>query len=89
MALTVRNGGCEDIRLALNSVGPVIVRAHRAEKVLRGKLVTDALLSEAGEVAATEVEPTDDMRGSADYKRHLVKVLVPRATRQALDRLNG
>ncbi|MCZ6789594.1 MAG: xanthine dehydrogenase family protein subunit M [Chloroflexi bacterium] len=89
VALKVRSGECEDIRLALNSVAPVIVRAHRAEEVLRGKRVTDELVNEAGEVAATEVEPTDDMRGSADYKRHLVKVLVPRAMRQALERIDG
>ena len=89
VALTVRSGQCEDIRVALNSVAPVILRAKRAEEVVRGKQVTDKLLREMGEVAATEVNPTDDMRGSPDYKRDLVKVLVPRATRQALERIES
>ena len=84
LALTVQNGRCEDIRVALNSVAPVILRAKRAEEVLRGKQITDELLREMGEVASAEVNPTDDMRGSPDYKRDLVKVLVPRAARQAL-----
>ena len=86
VALGVRNGRCEAIRVALNSVAPVILRAKRAEEVVRGKQVTDELLRKMGEVASAEVNPTEDMRGSPDYKRDLVKVLVPRAIRQALDK---
>ena len=86
LTLSVRNDHCEDIRLALNSVAPTILRAKRAEGVLRGKKVTDQLLREMGETAATEVDPMDDNRGSADYKRELVKVLVRRAAKEALQR---
>jgi len=86
-ALRCSNGFCEDIRLALNSVAPTILRAKRAESVLRGKKVTDSLLQEMGEVAATEVDPMDDNRGSAEYKRELVKVLVRRAAKEALERI--
>ena len=75
--------------MALNSVAPVILRAKKAEEVLRGKQVTDELLQEMGEVASAEVNPTDDMRGSSDYKRDLVKVLVPRAAMQALEWVGG
>ena len=89
VALSMRNGRCEDIRLALNSVAPTILRAKKAEEVVRGKPVTSELLQEMGEVAATEVDPTDDIRGSAAYKRDLVKVLVRRATQEALNRING
>ncbi|HXG50700.1 MAG TPA: xanthine dehydrogenase family protein subunit M [candidate division Zixibacteria bacterium] len=86
VALTVKaaNGTCEDVRLGLNSVGPTIIRATRAEEVLRGRVVNDAVLHEMGEVAATEVDPVDDNRGSAEYKREMVKVLVRRAAAQAL-----
>jgi carbon-monoxide dehydrogenase medium subunit len=62
------------------------VRARKAEEVLRGKQITDAALQEMGEVAATECDPTDDNRGSAEYKLDLVKVLVPRAAKEALER---
>lgn len=87
LTLRVQNDLCEDIRLALNSVAPTILRAKRAESVLRGKKITDHLLQEMGEIAATEVDPMDDNRGSADYKREMVKVLVRRAAREALQRV--
>jgi carbon-monoxide dehydrogenase medium subunit len=89
VAITVRakNDTCEDIRLGLNSVASTIVHAKKAEEVLRGKSITDATLRELGEVAATEVDPMDDNRGSAEYKRELVKILVRRAAQEALQRL--
>lgn len=88
VAITLRGqeSTCEDARLALNSVASTIVRAKRAEEVLRGRRLTDEVLREAGEVAASEVDPVDDNRGSADYKRDLVKVLVRRAAQEALRR---
>jgi aerobic carbon-monoxide dehydrogenase medium subunit len=90
VAITLRGQDrtCEDARLALNSVASTIVRAKRAEEVLRGRRLTDEVLREAGEVAASEVDPVDDNRGSADYKRDLVKVLVRRAAEEALGRLS-
>jgi carbon-monoxide dehydrogenase medium subunit len=80
------SGTCEDIRIGLNSVASTIVRAKKAETVLRGRSVTDAALQEMGEVASTECDPTDDNRGSADYKREMVKVLVRRAAKEAFER---
>jgi carbon-monoxide dehydrogenase medium subunit len=90
VALTLKasNDTCEDIRIGLNSVASTIVRARKAEEVLRGKPITDAALQEMGEVAATECDPTDDNRGSAEYKLDLVKVLVRRAAQEAYQRLN-
>jgi aerobic carbon-monoxide dehydrogenase medium subunit len=86
LTLRMKNGLCEDIRLGLNSVASTIVHATKAENVLRGWEVTDARLQELGEVAATEVDPMDDNRGSAEYKREMVKVLVTRAAHEALAR---
>ena len=88
IALTLRtqNGVCEDIRLGLNSVASTIVHATKAEAVVRGFEVSEAKLQELGEVAATETDPVDDNRGSAEYKRQMVKVLVPRAVKEALQR---
>jgi carbon-monoxide dehydrogenase medium subunit len=88
VALTVKtsNGACEDVRLGLNSVAPTIIHARKAEEVLRGKPINDAIVREMGEVAATEVDPMDDNRGSAEYKREMVKVLVSRAAAEAIQR---
>jgi CO/xanthine dehydrogenase FAD-binding subunit len=41
-----------------------------------------------GDIAAPEIDPMDDNRNSADYKRELVKVLVRRAAQEALQRLS-
>ena len=86
ITLSVKNGICEDVRLGLNSVASTIVRAKQAEETLRGKAIDDAVLRQMGEVAASETDPVDDNRGSADYKREMVKVLVQRAAKEALQR---
>ena len=86
LTLKANNGACDDIRIGLNSVASTIVRVRKAEEVLRGKPITDSALREMGEVAASECDPTDDNRGSAEYKLDLVKVLVPRAAQEALRR---
>jgi carbon-monoxide dehydrogenase medium subunit len=87
VTLDAKNGICEDVRVGLNSVASTIVRPKRAEQVLRGQQINDARLREMGEIAATEVDPMDDNRGSAEYKREMVKVLVRRAAKEALERL--
>ena len=89
ITLQARNGTCEDVRLGLNSVSSTIVRAKKAEAVLRGKSIDDATVQKMGEVAATECDPMDDNRGSAEYKREMVKVLVRRAAAEALKMIEG
>ena len=89
ITLQARNGTCEDVRLGLNSVASTIVRAKKAEAVLRGKSIDDATVQKMGEVAATECDPMDDNRGSAEYKREMVKVLVRRAATEALKMLES
>ena len=86
ITLDVKDGICQDVRLGLNSVSSIIVHAKNAEAIIRGKAISDDLLREMGEVATSECDPTDDNRGSAEYKRELVKVLVPRAANEAIQR---
>jgi len=89
LALRGQNGRCEDIRVALNSVGSTIFRAKKAEEVVRGNPITHELLREMGNIAATEADPIDDQRGSAEYKLELIKVLVRRAGEQALQQIKS
>ncbi|MGH7768925.1 MAG: FAD binding domain-containing protein, partial [Candidatus Binatia bacterium] len=86
VAFTLRMQGdtCDDVRLALNAVAPTILRAKRAEEILRKQKISDKLISEMAEVAANETDPIDDNRGSAEYKREMVKVMVRRAAAEAL-----
>ena len=90
VALTMKAhaGVCDDVRVALNSVGSVIIHATEAEAVLRGQPISHENLTKMGEIAATEVDPMDDNRGSAEYKREMVKVLVRRAAEEAYRRLS-
>jgi len=84
LTLRQRDGACEDLRLGLNSVGPKIFRARRSEEVVRGQRINEKLVTQMAEVAADEADPIEDVRGSADYKREMVKVMVRRAMQQAL-----
>lgn len=86
LAMRLKQDRCEDIRLALNSVAPIILRATKAEAILRGQKIDNDRVAKMAEVASTEVDPMDDNRGSAEYKRELVRVLVRRAVKQALER---
>jgi carbon-monoxide dehydrogenase medium subunit len=78
---------CEEARIGLGSVAPTPLRARAAEDVLRGQELTEAVLREAGEAAAAECDPLADVRGSAEYKREMVKVWLARTVRRALERV--
>lgn len=75
---------CEDVRIGLGSVGTTPIRARQAEAVLRGRRITPELMRQAGEAAQGEVDPLDDFRGSADYKRQMAGVFTRRALERAL-----
>ena len=81
-----KTGAVSDIRIALGAVAPVPMRAKRAERVLKGKVATDELIKEAGEVASQEAKPISDIRASAEYRKEMVKVMVRRAIKGALER---
>jgi len=77
---------CKDVRIVLGACGSTQMRSKQAEEVLRGKKITDNLLKEAGQVASVEAEPISDISASEEYRRELVKVLVPRTGQEALAR---
>jgi carbon-monoxide dehydrogenase medium subunit len=69
-------------RIALGSVAPTIVRATHAENYLVGKRLTDQIIAVAGELATSDARPIDDIRGTADYRKDVVKVTTVRALTQ-------
>ncbi len=79
-------GSCQDARIALSNCSSVPLRAKKAEKVLIGKTINDALLAQAGEVAATEADPPADVHGSVEYRREMIKVFVKRVAQIALEK---
>ena len=79
------SGVCQAARVALGSVAPTPVRSRRAEAVLAGQEPLEPCLKKAAEAARAEVQPITDLRASADYRSHLVEVLVKRALRKAVE----
>ena len=68
-------------RIALAAVGPRPVFAAKASAFLAGKPATPETFAEAGEIASTEATPIGDMRGTAEHRIELVKVLTRRRAR--------
>jgi len=84
-AMTViRDGVCEELRLALGGVGPVPFRATKAENLLRQTSIHDSAIDEVAEAAAEMCDPISDAHASADYRRKMVRVFVRRALQQTL-----
>jgi len=70
-AALVESGRIADIRLALGSVAPTVVRAFGAEAILRGAAVGPEALERAGAALASELTPIDDVRSTAAYRRQV------------------
>ena len=79
IVLTLDDGRASDVRIALGCVAPTIVRAPSAEAFLAGKTLDAATCAEAGRLAAADIQPIDDVRGSATYRRSTVASLVGEA----------
>jgi aerobic carbon-monoxide dehydrogenase medium subunit len=77
------NGSVSRAGIALTAVGPRNLRATAAEEALAGAQLDDEAIREAARLAAEAAEPRDDLRGSADYKRNVVRVFVERGLRMA------
>ena len=75
---------CTAIRIALGAVGTTPVRARDAEDALIGQELTEDAIRAAAETVRDAVDPLDDFRGSADYKREMAGVFTRRALLQAL-----
>jgi carbon-monoxide dehydrogenase medium subunit len=89
VAVGLNGGGVSDVRIAVGCVGPVPRRMREPEAMLKGKSLADAeaQLPAAGEAAGRASEAVSDLHGSAEYKEHIVKVLIGRAFRAAIGQL--
>lgn len=82
-------GACAQVGIGLCNVGATSLRARRAEEALRGQKPDDATIAGAARLAAEECDPASDLRGPAEYKRDVVRVLTARALRTAVGRAGG
>jgi CO/xanthine dehydrogenase FAD-binding subunit len=72
----MQDGRIRDIRIALGSVAPVVLRAVKTEDALRGEPVTSGTVQRAQEMLAAEIAPIDDMRSSERYRRRIAQNLL-------------
>ncbi len=71
--------------IALTGVGPRNVKAAEAERALTGAEPDDEAVRTAARLAADEAHPQDDIRGSAEYKRNVVRIFTERGLRTAVE----
>ena len=86
VVITLNGGVCQRAGIGLTNAGPTPVKASAAADFLAGRPLDDETIREAARLAAQEAQPTADLRGSAEYKRDMVRVLTGRAIRLALTR---
>ena len=77
---------CANARVALGAVAPTPIRAYAAESVLAGSPISDRLIEASAEKASEEARPISDLRGSAAYRKEIVRVLTRRALKTAYER---
>ena len=88
--LTLAAGNiCQTIRLVLGAAGPVPVTSREVEQSLIGQPLTDDKLQQAAAALVDLSEPPDDARGSAGFKRAILRSLFLRAARTAIQRAGG
>jgi carbon-monoxide dehydrogenase medium subunit len=88
VAATLRVGPdntCEDVRVALGAAATVPVHARNVENALRGQRLDAQKIKDAAALVRDEVDPLDDLRGSANYKREMARVWTQRALQELLD----
>jgi aerobic carbon-monoxide dehydrogenase medium subunit len=78
------DGSCEDVRVGLTHMSSVPLRATAVEQALRGGPLDARSIAAAAEQAAEGTDPPADLNASADYKRHLARVLCRRALEDAV-----
>jgi xanthine dehydrogenase iron-sulfur cluster and FAD-binding subunit A len=85
VTLDIEAGAVKSAAIALGAVAPTIIRAPEAEAFLAGKQLTDEVLEEAARLTMNSCKPIDDIRGSAAYRREMVRVCTLRGLRAVRD----
>jgi carbon-monoxide dehydrogenase medium subunit len=86
VTLDDKKARCVSARIALAAVAPTPLLVADAGAALVDGALTDALIARAAQLAQSAAKPISDMRGTADYRRHVVGVLTRRALGEAIAR---
>ena len=80
---------CVDIKIAIGSVAPTVVRAPSVEKALKGKTITTALLKKVSAEVVNDIFPISDIRSTGEYRKKVAVVLVRDVLVNAVARARG
>jgi carbon-monoxide dehydrogenase medium subunit len=80
VALVARRDGalCREAKLSVGASTPIPTRLRRAEAFLEGRTVTADVAAEVADMVAADITPVSDTRGSADFRRDMVRVVARR-----------
>ena len=84
--VAVSDNICQEARIVLGSVAPTVIRAKKAEAMLKGKKLESKVIRAAADAAAKEIKPITDIRSTAEYREEVTRVLVRRAIEKASER---
>ena len=87
VTVTASDDKITEARIALTGVGPIPVRAQKAEALLRGEKIEAKLIGRVIEAVRDVIVPDTDLHASSDYRRHLAGVLTGRAVSAAWKRV--
>ena len=79
----------KNYRFAYCAVGPVPKRMKKLESFLHGKEISDELLEKASKLIENEISPITDIRSSAEYRTHMMKVMFKRGLQKSIVMLKG
>lgn len=84
---------CDEVCIVIGAVAPTPKISDKANKLIKGRKLTElsensSILKQAGEAAADDSLPIDDIRGSAEYRKDIIKVLMQRAVIKVVERVN-
>ena len=83
VVVTFSGDTCREARVALGAVAPTVLRAAKAETVLKGQSLDQKTIEAAAEAASEEARPISDLRSTAEYRGEMTRVLVRRALEKA------
>lgn len=79
-------GKCSYAGIGLTNVNATPLRAKRSEEVLLGSDLSEEVIAKAALYASEDCNPSTDLRGDEEYKRHLVKIVTKRIINKAIER---
>jgi carbon-monoxide dehydrogenase medium subunit len=84
-----KDGMCSDVRIVLGGVTSTPARLQKVEALLKEKRIDESLIARTAMTASQEVDPIQDVRASAEYRREMIEVFVERGIKNALERAKG